>query len=159
MPNSRQVCRSGRRIYRRSSGRCPKLAEGQAEEKKHAADRVCGNLARADALCLDRAGRDVLGHLGRGSLDRLAAVSLRVQVDTPARGVLHVSALPTFAMRWLIPRLPEFQRDHPGLELRIVTASTPVEQFRMDVDAVISGPSRQPVGLECDSSAKPACRC
>ena len=53
-----------------------------------------------------------------------------------ARGLLHVSALPTFAMRWLIPRLPDFQRDHPGLELRIVTASTPAEQFRMDVDAV-----------------------
>ena len=27
---------------------------------------------------------------------------------------------------------------------RIVTASTPAEQFRMDVDAVISGPSRHP---------------
>jgi LysR family transcriptional regulator, glycine cleavage system transcriptional activator len=46
-------------------------------------------------------------------------------------------------MRWLIPRLPDFQRHHPGVELRIVTASTPTEQFRMDVDAVISGPSRQ----------------
>ena len=66
------------------------------------------------------------------------------QNRAPARGLLHVSALPTFAMRWLIPRLPEFQRGHPGLELRIVTASTPAEQFRMDVDAVISGPSRQP---------------
>jgi len=30
------------------------------------------------------------------------------------------------------------------LELRIVTASSPTEQFRMGVDAVISGPSRQP---------------
>jgi LysR family transcriptional regulator, glycine cleavage system transcriptional activator len=58
--------------------------------------------------------------------------------------MLRASALPTFAMRWLIPRLPEFQRDHPSLELRIVTASTLAEQFRMDVDAVISGPSRQP---------------
>jgi len=52
--------------------------------------------------------------------------------------------LPTFAMRWLIPRLPEFQRDYPDVELQIVTASTPAEQFRMDVDAVISGPSGQP---------------
>jgi LysR family glycine cleavage system transcriptional activator len=77
------------------------------------------------------------------ALDRLADASLRVQNSTPARRLLHVSALPTFAMRWLIPRLPEFQRDHSGLELRIVTASTPAEQFRMDVDAVISGPSRQ----------------
>jgi LysR family transcriptional regulator, glycine cleavage system transcriptional activator len=90
---------------------------------------------------LTRAGTDLFAEAGP-ALDRLAAVSLRVQIDTPARGLLHVSALPTFAMRWLIPRLPEFQREHPGLELRIVTASTPAEQFRMDVDAVISGPSR-----------------
>ena len=47
-------------------------------------------------------------------------------------------------MRWLIPRLPEFQRQHPSLELRIVTASTPAEQFRMGADLVLSGPSRQP---------------
>jgi LysR family glycine cleavage system transcriptional activator len=90
-----------------------------------------------------RAGSDLLAEAGP-ALDRLAAVSQRVQNHAPAGGQLHVSALPTFAMRWLIPRLPEFQRDYPGLELRIVTASTPAEQFHMDVDAVISGPSRQP---------------
>jgi LysR family transcriptional regulator, glycine cleavage system transcriptional activator len=78
------------------------------------------------------------------ALDRLAAVSQRLQNRATAAGVLRVSALPTFAMRWLIPRLPEFQRDHPAMELRIVTASTAAEQFRMDVDAVITGPSRQP---------------
>jgi LysR family glycine cleavage system transcriptional activator len=76
------------------------------------------------------------------ALDRLAAVSQRLRETMPAAPLLRVSALPTFAMRWLIPRLPEFQREHPGLELRIVTASTPAEQFRMDVDAVISGPGR-----------------
>ncbi len=90
-----------------------------------------------------QAGTELLAEAGP-ALDRLAAVSRRMQNRARARGLLHVSALPTFAMRWLIPRLPDFQRDHPGLELRIVTASTPVEQFRMDVDAVISGPSRQP---------------
>ncbi len=90
-----------------------------------------------------QAGSDLLAEVGP-ALDRLAAISQRVQNHAPARGLLRVSALPTFAMRWLIPRLPEFQREHPGLELRIVTASTPAEQFRMDVDAVISGPSRQP---------------
>src|SRR5882757_6804969 len=90
-----------------------------------------------------RAGTDLLAEAGP-ALDRVAAVCLHVRKRAPTRGLLHVSALPTFAMRWLIPRLPEFQRDHPGLELRIVTASTPAEQFRMAVDAVISGPSRQP---------------
>ena len=87
-------------------------------------------------------GKDLLAEAGP-ALDRLAAVSQRLREPTPAAQLLRVSALPTFAMRWLIPRLPEFQRDHPGLELRIVTASTPAEQFRMDVEAVISGPSRQ----------------
>jgi LysR family transcriptional regulator, glycine cleavage system transcriptional activator len=90
-----------------------------------------------------QAGTELLAEAGP-ALDRLAAVTRRMQNRARARGLLHVSALPTFAMRWLIPRLPEFQRGYPGLELRIVTASTPAEQFRMDVDAVISGPSRQP---------------
>jgi LysR family glycine cleavage system transcriptional activator len=90
-----------------------------------------------------RAGTVLLTEVGP-ALERVAAVSLRLQNSAPAHGLLHVSALPTFAMRWLIPRLPEFQRHHPGLELRIVTASTPSEQFRMDVDAVITGPIGQP---------------
>lgn len=90
-----------------------------------------------------QAGRDLLGAAGP-ALDRLAAASRRLQNRPPPAGTLRVSALPTFAMRWLIPRLPEFQRHHPGLELQIVTASTPAEQFHMDADAVITGPSRQP---------------
>jgi LysR family transcriptional regulator, glycine cleavage system transcriptional activator len=88
-------------------------------------------------------GTDLLAEAGP-VLDRLAAVSQRLQRRASPSGMLRLSALPTFAMRWLIPRLPDFQRDHPSLELRIVTASTLAEQFRMDVDAVISGPSRQP---------------
>ena len=90
-----------------------------------------------------RAGEDLLGEAGP-ALDRLADAALRVQRGAQAHGSLCVAALPTFAMRWLIPRLPEFQTDHPALELRIVTASTTAEQFRMDADVVISGPSRQP---------------
>jgi LysR family glycine cleavage system transcriptional activator len=90
-----------------------------------------------------RAGTDLLAEAGP-ALDRLASASVRLQSGSEARGVLHISALPTFAMRWLIPRLPELQREHPALETRIVTASTPAEQFRMDVDVVVSGPARQP---------------
>jgi LysR family glycine cleavage system transcriptional activator len=77
------------------------------------------------------------------ALDRLASAALRVR-SGKALGVLHISALPTFAMRWLIPRLPELQREYPALETRLVTASTPAEQFGMDVDIVVSGPARQP---------------
>src|SRR5271154_53327 len=89
------------------------------------------------------AGADLLAEASP-ALDRLADGALRAQHGAQERGSLCVSALPTFAMRWIIPRLPEFQRDHPGLELRIVTASTTAEQFRMNADVVISGPSRRP---------------
>ena len=92
---------------------------------------------------LTEAGMDLFAATGP-ALDRLAAASQRLQNRTPTAGALRVSALPTFAMRWLIPRLPEFQRDYPGLELQIVTASTSAEQFRMGADVVLSGPSRQP---------------
>jgi LysR family glycine cleavage system transcriptional activator len=53
-----------------------------------------------------RAGRDLLAEAGH-TLDRLGSASLRVQSGRKADGVLHISALPTFAMCWLIPRLPE----------------------------------------------------
>jgi LysR family glycine cleavage system transcriptional activator len=89
-----------------------------------------------------RAGTDLLAEAGP-ALDRLATAAVRIQ-SGKARAVLHISALPTFAMRWLIPRLPELQREYPALETRILTASTPAEQFGMDVDVVVSGPARQP---------------
>jgi hypothetical protein len=44
-----------------------------------------------------RAGTDLLAEAGP-ALDRLAYASLRVQSGAQARGLLHVSALPTFAM-------------------------------------------------------------
>jgi LysR family transcriptional regulator, glycine cleavage system transcriptional activator len=89
-----------------------------------------------------RTGQNLLAEVGP-ALDRLANAALHARRGGPARGLICISALPTFAMRWLIPRLPEFERAHPDLELRIVTASTPAEQFRMSADAVISGPARQ----------------
>jgi LysR family transcriptional regulator, glycine cleavage system transcriptional activator len=91
----------------------------------------------------NKTGAELLAEAGP-ALDRLGAVCQRLQNRGTAAGTLRLSALPTFAMRWLIPRLPDFQRDYPSLELRIVTASTPAHQFGMDVDAVISGPARHP---------------
>jgi LysR family glycine cleavage system transcriptional activator len=78
------------------------------------------------------------------ALDRLAEGSRRVRVSSLAQGVLNVATQPTFSMRWLIPRLSDFQRNQPGIELRIVTASTSAERFQMEADVVISGPSPQP---------------
>jgi LysR family glycine cleavage system transcriptional activator len=90
-----------------------------------------------------QAGAELLAEAGP-ALDRLAEGSRRVRVSSLAQGVLNVATQPTFSMRWLIPRLSDFQRDHPGLELRIVTASTSADRFQMEADVVVSGPSPQP---------------
>jgi LysR family glycine cleavage system transcriptional activator len=59
-----------------------------------------------------------------------------------------VSCLPTFAMKWLIPRLPRFQTAHPEIPLRVVESNGPFD-FRADgVDLAIRmrtpGDSRSP---------------
>jgi LysR family transcriptional regulator, glycine cleavage system transcriptional activator len=51
-----------------------------------------------------------------------ALASLTAQVTAPASvRVLTIGVGPTFAMRWLIPRLADFQREQPDIEVRITT--------------------------------------
>jgi LysR family glycine cleavage system transcriptional activator len=65
----------------------------------------------------------------RGATERL----LRPQRD----GVLTVSALPTLAAKWLVPRLAAFQEAHPGIEVRISTATRAVDFKREEIDVAI----------------------
>lgn len=63
--------------------------------------------------------------------DYAAQVAIRLQaleqdtldvMSTQGRGsVLHLAAVPTFATRWLIPRLPDLQIAQPGLTVHIET--------------------------------------
>ena len=58
---------------------------------------------------------------------------------------LVVNALPTFAMRWLLPRLPPFHRLHPGIELRLITSDAPLALIGGDFDVAIRrGPEAWP---------------
>lgn len=40
-------------------------------------------------------------------------------------GTLHLAAVPTFATRWLIPRLPQFHASHPDITVHIDTRTRP----------------------------------
>jgi LysR family transcriptional regulator, glycine cleavage system transcriptional activator len=67
------------------------------------------------------------------ALDRLAAGAREVRgAESAAR--TEVSVLPSFATRWLLPRLPQFKRTHPGLEIHI-RAEQEVIDFRQRVSA------------------------
>jgi DNA-binding transcriptional LysR family regulator len=59
---------------------------------------------------------------------------IETAVPRPAEsgdGALVVSCLPTFAMKWLIPRLPDFVAAHPDIQPRIVESNGPFD-FRAD---------------------------
>ncbi|MBR0780302.1 LysR substrate-binding domain-containing protein [Bradyrhizobium iriomotense] len=59
----------------------------------------------------------------RLSFDRIAIASERFKRSGGARSVT-INATPSFAMRWLIPRLPGFQSAYPDIEIRISTSAT-----------------------------------
>jgi len=71
-----------------------------------------------------------------------AALNLLVQaVDgVPGRRVprrLTISCAPTFASRWLLPNLPQFQAAHPEIEVSIDTTHRQVDMPRDNVDVAI----------------------
>lgn len=51
--------------------------------------------------------------------------------------VLKVGVVTTFALGWLIPRLPQFQKTHPEIEMRISTNNNRVEITREGLDMAI----------------------
>src|SRR6201998_355161 len=72
---------------------------------------------KANRLALTGAGRAYQSGL-TPIFDALA--SLTAQVTAPASvRVLTIGVGPTFAMRWLIPRLADFRKHHPDIEVRI----------------------------------------
>lgn len=71
------------------------------------------------------------------ALDRIGAAT-RLVKRMEGGSTLTVSALPTLTMRWLVPRLQEFQQRHPEILVDIVTHDGPVDVTTSTVDVVIA---------------------
>ncbi len=71
------------------------------------------------SLGLTEAGSAYLPYV-RDALTLLARGTEQVPGQAP-RGVLSVSAAPTFAQRWLLPNLPKFQYRHPEIAVSLDT--------------------------------------
>ncbi|MDU9003265.1 LysR family transcriptional regulator [Sedimentitalea todarodis] len=56
----------------------------------------------------------------RQALEQIAQASLRLRI-APDGGTLNLAILPTFGMRWLVPRLPEFARLYPQITVNMNT--------------------------------------
>ncbi|WP_321893185.1 transcriptional regulator GcvA [Paraburkholderia tropica] len=90
-------------------------------------------------VALNEHGRRYLASV-QAAFDDIARATEQLR-DTGAVRVLRVSALPTFAMKWLLPRLSQFQRLAPNVELRLSTSNAPVETLAAFDVAVRRGPA------------------
>lgn len=79
-------------------------------------------------------GRTLLPALS-SAFDQMDA-AVRLVADSE-EGHLDVSCLGTFLMKWLIPRMHRFRRDHPAINIRVSTADTPVDFARENFDVAI----------------------
>lgn len=78
------------------------------------------------------------------AFEAIAAATERLS-KAAGQGSLRVRTYTTFAAKWLIPRLPAFQKLHPGIDVRIVTAVPDVDFDRDGVDLAIQfGPGKWP---------------
>ena len=100
------------------------------------------------ALMLTDVGQMFLPGL-RGGFDRLAEAVDRVRSECET-GTLHVSVAPSFAAKWLVPRLDRFRAAHPDIDVRIDANDRIVDLARGEADVAIRyGPGRYP-GLRVD---------
>lgn len=100
------------------------------------------------ALALTPEARDYLPGV------RAAFNDLRLATDRLLRNdddkVLTVSTLASLAAKWLLPRLTDFQEQHPGIDVRITTSTSLVDFQRDNVDAAIRYGRGQWPGLRAD---------
>lgn len=93
------------------------------------------------------------------SLDAMARALDRVAGGRTE--VLNLGVVTTFAAGWLIPRLAEFERDHPAITLRLSTHNNRVEIAREGLDAAIRFGTGRWAGSEatfiCDAPMTPLC--
>jgi len=64
---------------------------------------------------------------------------------TPEHVDLHLSCVGTLAIRWLIPRLPQFHARHPSVRVRVTESYAPVDFARERFDAAIRVAETAPI--------------
>ncbi|PDT78018.1 LysR substrate-binding domain-containing protein [Sinorhizobium sp. BJ1] len=79
-----------------------------------------------------RFATDIAKDLGNLKLSVVRAIAAGARNST-----LRLGILPTFASRWLIPRLAIFLNDHPNVEIRLEARTVPFDLTRERFDAAI----------------------
>jgi LysR family glycine cleavage system transcriptional activator len=86
-------------------------------------------------VTLTRAGRSYLRKIQDG-LAQIARATAAVGARVGGK-VLRLKSPPTFAVRWLVPRLGRFHALHPGISVQVTTSHDPVDFEQEDIDAAV----------------------
>jgi len=86
-------------------------------------------------LVLTEAGQAYLKPV-REAFERLGDATRRLRVRERS-GPLTVSVMPSFAGKWLVPRLGRFRQRHPDIDVRISASSELADFERDDVDVAV----------------------
>jgi len=70
------------------------------------------------------------------ALRQIAAAAQLAMRQPPAR-VIRINVRPSFAVRWLIPRLPDFVAQYPGIEPHVHTSTLPPDKVTDSFDVAI----------------------
>jgi DNA-binding transcriptional LysR family regulator len=73
----------------------------------------------------------------RGGLQRIRNASLLAIAYRSGGGSIHLASLPTFASKWLMPRLTEFYASHPDVLVHIHSRTGQFNQELAGMDAAI----------------------
>lgn len=103
---------------------------------------------RTRAVQLTEAGRALQPTLTH-SFDAIANAFEALSRAPQRRGVT-LSATPAFTARWLVPRIADWQRKYPGINLRLHASEEPVNLENGDADAAIRYGRGPYCGLKAD---------
>lgn len=81
----------------------------------------------------------------RGALDQIAHGTQQLQ-QSPDERRLRIKLPPTFAIRWLIPRLARFHARYPEVDVQITTSHQRADFEREEVDVSIHSEPTPPAG-------------
>src|SRR5690606_29359985 len=87
-------------------------------------------------VVLTASGADFARQTGR-LLESLERAALDAAARQGGGGTLMLGVVPTFATRWLLPRLPDLARRHPDITLHLETRTRPFLFSDTDFDAAL----------------------
>lgn len=83
----------------------------------------------------------------RLDLERIESTVFQVMTASDDEAILRIAVLPTFASRWLIPRLPNFEALHPNIQIHLSVRESTFNLVREHFDAALHfGPAVWPDG-------------